>query len=46
MREIAAVNRITDTEALKFIDQSLAKSPRRVKGADAEGEDDVQEEAA
>src|SRR5215208_668348 len=46
MREIAAVNRITDTEALKRIDQSLAKSPRRVKGADAEGEDDVQEEAA
>ena len=46
MREIAAVNRITDTEALKLIDQSLAKSPRRVKGADAEGEDDVQEEAA
>ena len=46
MREIAAVNRITDTEALKLIEQSLAKSPRRAKGADAEGEDEVQEEAA
>jgi CarD family transcriptional regulator len=46
MREIAAVNRITDTEALKLIDQSLAKSPRRIKGAEADGEDEVQEEAA
>jgi CarD family transcriptional regulator len=46
MREIAAVNRITDTEALKLIDQSLAKSPRRAKGAEAEAEDDVQDEAA
>jgi CarD family transcriptional regulator len=49
VREIAAVNKITDTEALKLIEQSLAKSPRRVKGAegeaDAEG-DDLQEEAA
>ena len=44
MREIAAVNRITETEALKLIDQSLAKSPRRAKGAEAE--DDVQDEAA
>jgi CarD family transcriptional regulator len=46
MREIAAVNRITETEALKLIEQSLAKSPRRLKGADAEVEDEVQEEAA
>ena len=46
MREIAAVNKITDTEALKLIEQSLAKSPRRIKGAEGEGEDDVQEEAA
>ena len=47
VREIAAVNRITETEALKLIDESLAKSPRRglkVEPA-AEGED-VQEEAA
>src|SRR3712207_8322483 len=31
VREIAAVNKLTDTEALKLIEQSLAKSPRRVK---------------
>jgi CarD family transcriptional regulator len=47
VREISAVNKITDTEALKLIEQSLAKSPRRAKGAEGEeGEDDVQEEAA
>jgi CarD family transcriptional regulator len=47
VREIAAVNKITDTEALKLIEQSLAKSPRRAKGADAETDgDDLQEEAA
>jgi CarD family transcriptional regulator len=46
MREIAAVNRITSTEALKLIEQSLAKSPRRLKGAEAESDDDVQEVAA
>ncbi len=48
MREIAAVNRITDTESLKLIEQSLAKSPRRAKGAEAEAEadgEDVQDEA-
>src|SRR4026207_1856821 len=47
VREIAAVNKITDTEALKLIEQSLAKSPRRAKGAEAEAEgegDDLQEE--
>jgi CarD family transcriptional regulator len=50
VREISSVNRITETEALKLIEQSLAKSPRRAKGeAEAEGEaesDDLQEEAA
>jgi CarD family transcriptional regulator len=46
MREIAAVNRITDTEALKLIEQSLAKSPRRAKAAEGEAEDEVQDEAA
>ena len=48
VREISSVNRITETESLKLIEQSLAKSPRRAK-TDAEGEadgDDVQEEAA
>ena len=51
VREISTVNRITETEALKLIEASLAKSPRRAKGseveAEAEGEtDDLQEEAA
>jgi CarD family transcriptional regulator len=32
VREISSVNRITETEALKLIEQSLAKSPRRAKG--------------
>lgn len=50
VREIGAVNKITDTEALKLIEQNLAKSPRRaVKGA-GDGEvdegEDLQEEAA
>src|SRR5919107_5949039 len=45
MREIAAVNRVTETEAMKLVEQSLAKSPRRVKASEAEGED-LQEEAA
>ena len=46
VREISTVNRITETEALKLIEQSLAKSPRRAKAeTEAEG-DDVQEEAA
>jgi CarD family transcriptional regulator len=51
VREISTVNRITETEALKLIEGSLAKSPRRVKGTEAEVEadgetDDLQEEAA
>ena len=44
VREISSVNKITDTEALKLIEQSLAKSPRRIKG-ESEA-DDIQEEAA
>ena len=45
VREISAVNKITETEALKLIDQSLAKSPRRTKAAEAEAEE-LQDEAA
>ncbi len=51
-REIAAVDNLTETEALKKIEGQLAKSPRRAKGAeaaDAEPDadnDDMQEEAA
>ena len=48
VREISSVNKITETEALKLIEQSLAKSPRRAKGAEAEARwpSDLQEEAA
>ena len=49
VRELSAVNRITETEAQKLIEQSLMKSPRRAKGEAAEAEadgEDVQEEAA
>ncbi|CAN7559900.1 CarD family transcriptional regulator [Bosea sp. LjRoot9] len=53
-REIAVVDDITETEALKKIEGQLAKSPRRAtKGEAAEAEaeiegdnDDIQEEAA
>ena len=45
VREISVVNRITETEALKLVEQSLARSPRRVKGAEGDAED-LQEEAA
>ena len=41
VREISAVNKITDTESLKLIEQSLAKSPRRA----AKGEVDAEAEA-
>lgn len=52
-REIAVVEEITETEALKKIEGQLAKSPRRAgKGEAAEaaeaedGDEDLQEEAA
>ncbi len=46
-REIAAVNRVSDTEAVRLIELNLAKGPRR--GAKADNEDAAeteQEEAA
>ena len=49
MRELAQVNRLTDTEATKLIQANLAKSPRRPRTADGEGGDaeaDLQDEAA
>jgi CarD family transcriptional regulator len=48
VREVSSVNRITETEALKLITESLSKSPRRSKAeAEAEAElDEAQEEAA
>ncbi|WID99062.1 CarD family transcriptional regulator [Bosea vestrisii] len=52
-REIAVVEEITETEALKKIEGQLAKSPRRAGKGEAaeaaeaeEGEEDIQEEAA
>jgi CarD family transcriptional regulator len=47
MSEIGAVEEITDTEALKKIETSLAKNPRRAKSAaDAADEADDEAEAA
>jgi CarD family transcriptional regulator len=43
-REISSVNRISETEAIRQIEQNLAKSPRR--GAKPEGEEPAQEKAA
>jgi CarD family transcriptional regulator len=55
-REIAVVDDVTETEALKKIEGQLAKSPRRAKGSEAEAadadadvesnDDELQEEAA
>jgi CarD family transcriptional regulator len=52
-REIAVVEEITETEALKKIEGQLAKSPRRASKGEAaeaaeaeEGDEDLQEEAA
>ena len=48
--ELAAVNRITDTEGRKLVEEALAKSPRGAGKADAAAaaseDDEVQEEAA
>jgi CarD family transcriptional regulator len=45
-REIAAVQRITETEAVKEIEAALAKGPRRGPKPDADDEAVVAEEAA
>jgi CarD family transcriptional regulator len=51
--EVAAVDGSTETEALKRVETSLSKSPRRARGGEAEAEveasadnDDASEEAA
>ncbi|SUB02703.1 CarD-like/TRCF domain [Pannonibacter phragmitetus] len=44
-REIAAVNKCSETEAVKQIEQNLAKTPARAKSADEE-EGEQEEEAA
>ena len=47
MSEIAAVDEITDTEALKKIETSLAKNPRRAKlAAEGAGEEETDEAEA
>jgi CarD family transcriptional regulator len=48
MSEVAAVDDITETEALKKIEASLSKNPRRAKAADATAgsEDEDEAEAA
>jgi len=46
-REIAAVEKISETEAVRQIEQNLAKSPRRQKAAAEEADaEETQEEAA
>jgi CarD family transcriptional regulator len=40
-RELSHVNKITDTEATKLIEASLAKAPKRVKPAEGELQDEA-----
>jgi CarD family transcriptional regulator len=44
VREIAAVNKVSEPEAQKVIETQLAKSPKRVKAAAADAEQDIEEE--
>ena len=46
MRELAHVNKLTDTEALKLIDSNLAKAPKRAKPGEGDAEVELQEAAA
>ncbi|ADH90966.1 transcriptional regulator, CarD family [Ancylobacter novellus DSM 506] len=45
-RELAAVDNLTETEAIKLIEQNLLKGPRRVGKGEAEAELDAAEEEA
>lgn len=51
-REISVVNEISETEAVRQIEQNLAKSPRRAKagdaaeGADSDNDVEIEDEAA
>ncbi len=45
-REIAAVNKMSDTEAVHLIEANLAKGPKRGAKTDADNEETEQEEAA
>jgi CarD family transcriptional regulator len=42
-REIAAVNKMSETEAVRLVETNLSKGPKRGKTVD---EDDSQDEAA
>jgi CarD family transcriptional regulator len=42
-REIAAVNKMSETEAVRLVEANLSKGPKRGKAID---EDDAQDEAA
>ncbi len=44
--EVAVVDDVTETEALKKIESHLAKNPRRIKGAVDEAEPEVEEDEA
>ena len=44
VREIAAVNKVSEPEAQKVIETQLAKSPKRMKAAAADAEQDIEEE--
>jgi CarD family transcriptional regulator len=44
VREVAAVNSSTENEALKLIEQQLAKSPKRSKAAEVEAEAEAEAE--
>jgi CarD family transcriptional regulator len=46
VREIAAVRKVIDKEAMKIIEERLAKSPRRQSAKDAQAVDPDMEEAA
>jgi CarD family transcriptional regulator len=46
MREVAAVQKLSDIEAQKVIEGQLAKGPRRGRGEEVEVEAEAQEEAA
>ncbi|WP_020179521.1 CarD family transcriptional regulator [Methylopila sp. M107] len=46
MREVAAVQKLTDSEAQKLIEAQLAKGPRRSKADEAADAEEAQDEAA
>ena len=43
-REIAAVQKLTDSEVLKLIDSQLQKGPRRLSKAEADAEAEAEDD--